>query len=104
VGAHILTLDIEDIYFLMGLSHRGSHVTLTGSRGGGLPMNEYIRQYYVPEAKRHSGKVAIRDVRDLPLWTILFTITCMARSAYSHMALQRYFQYAVECMEPRVFK
>jgi hypothetical protein len=24
VGVHTLTLDIEDIYFLMGLSHRGS--------------------------------------------------------------------------------
>jgi hypothetical protein len=103
VGAHILTLDIEDIYFLMGLSRRGSRVTLTGSRGGGLPMNEYIRQYCVPEAERRSGKVAIRDVWDLPLWTILFTISRMAGSASPHMALQSYFQYAVECMEPRVF-
>jgi hypothetical protein len=43
VGAHSLSLYIEDIYFLMGLSHRGAHVTLTGGRGGGLPMSEYIR-------------------------------------------------------------
>jgi hypothetical protein len=103
VGAHILTLDIEDSYFLTGLSRRGSRVTLTGSKGGGLLMNEYIWQYCVPEAERRSDKVAIKGVRDLPLRTILFTITHMAGSAYPHMALQSYFQYALECMEPRVF-
>jgi hypothetical protein len=42
VGAHTLSLDIEDIYFLMGLYHFRSHVTLTGGRGGGLPMSEYL--------------------------------------------------------------
>jgi hypothetical protein len=100
VGAHILTLDIKDIYFLIGMSLRGSHVTLKRNRGGGLSMNDYIRQYCVPEAERHSDKVAIRDVLDLPLWTILFTITCMEGSAYPHMSLQSYFQYVVECMDP----
>ena len=32
VGAHTLTIDIKDIYFLIGLSRYGSHVTLTSSR------------------------------------------------------------------------
>jgi hypothetical protein len=59
VGVHVLSLDIEDIYFLTGLSHRGAHVTLTGGRGGGLSMSEYIRQHCEPDAKRHKGKVAI---------------------------------------------
>jgi hypothetical protein len=36
VGAHTLSLDIEDIYFLTGLSQHGYYVSLTGSRGGGL--------------------------------------------------------------------
>ena len=36
VGAHTLTIDIEDIYLLTGLSRRGSYVSLTGSRRGGL--------------------------------------------------------------------
>jgi hypothetical protein len=62
VGVHTLSLDIEDIYFLTGLSRRGSHATLTGSRGGGLPMSEYVRQYCVPEAERSKGKVAIWGV------------------------------------------
>jgi hypothetical protein len=103
VGAHTLTIDIEDIYFLTGLSRRGSYVSLTGSRAGGLTMSEYCNQYCVPEAERKKGKVAIWGVTDLTLRTILFTIARMAGSAAPHMALQSYFQYVIECTEPRVF-
>jgi hypothetical protein len=87
VGAHIHSLYIEDIYFLIGLSHCGSRVTLTDNKGGRLPMNEYIWQYCIPEAERCSDKVSIRDVRDLPLQTILFTISHMVGSSSPHMAL-----------------
>jgi hypothetical protein len=59
VGAHTLTIDIEDIYFLTGLSKRGSYVSLTGSRRGGMKMSEYCREYCMLEAERKKGKVAI---------------------------------------------
>jgi hypothetical protein len=103
VGAHVLSFYIEDIYLLTGLSHHRALVTLIGGRGGGLPMSEYIRQYCELEVERCKGKVAIRGVRDLTLMTILFTISWMAGSASLHMALQSYFQYAIECIEPQVF-
>jgi hypothetical protein len=103
VGVHTLPLYIEDIYFLTGLSRRRYHVNLTGRRGGGLPMSEYYCLHYVPEAERSKGKVAILGVRDLTLHTILFIIARMAGSFTPHMALQSYFQYAIECTEPRVF-
>jgi hypothetical protein len=88
VGMHTLTIDIEDIYFLTGLSRRGSHVTLTGSRRGGRKMSEYVREHCEPEAERREGKVAIWGVRDITLRTILWTIARMAGSASPHMALQ----------------
>jgi hypothetical protein len=103
VGVHTLSLDIEDIYFLTGLSWRGDHVILTGSRGGGLPMSEYCHLHRVPKAERKKGKVAIWGVWDLTLRTILFTIARMAGSSAPHMALHGYFQYAIECTEHRVF-
>jgi hypothetical protein len=103
VGVHTLSLDIEDIYFLTGLSRRGYHVSLTGSRGGGLPMSEYSRLHCVPEAERKKRKVAIWGVQDLTLRTILFTVAYMVGSSAPHMALQSYFQYAIECTEPQVF-
>jgi hypothetical protein len=62
-------------------------VTLTGSRGGGEPMNHYISQHCVLGNHKHNGKVAIRDVQDFPLWTILYTITHMEGSAAPQMAL-----------------
>jgi hypothetical protein len=103
VGFHTMTLDIGDIYFLTGLSWHGYHACLTGSRDGRLPMSEYCRHYCVLEAERSKGKVAIWGVQNLTLRTILFTIACRAGSAAPHMALESYFQYAIECTEPRVF-
>jgi hypothetical protein len=103
VGFHVLSLDIEDIYFLIGLSHHGAHVTLIGGRGGGLSMSEYICRHYETDAKRHKGKVAIQGVRYLTLRAILFTIAWMEIIMLPHMALKSYFQHVVECMEPQVF-
>jgi hypothetical protein len=87
VGVHTLSLDIEDIYFLTGLSWRGYYVSLNGSRGGGLKMSEYCNLHYVPKAEKKKGKVAIWGVQDLNLHTILFTIARMAGSSSPHMAL-----------------
>jgi hypothetical protein len=103
VGVHTLTLEIDDIYFLTGLSWQGSLVSLLGIRGGGEPMDYFVAHHCVPSTENHSGKVAIKDVRDLPLRTIIYTITRMAWSATLHMALQSHFQYDIECMEPLVF-
>jgi hypothetical protein len=66
-------------------------------------MSEYCRIHCVPKDERNKGKVAIWGVQDLTLRTILFTIARMAGSSAPHMALQIYFQYAIECTEPRVF-
>jgi hypothetical protein len=66
-------------------------------------MDYYIAHHCVPGTEKHSGKFSRRDVRDFPLRTILYTITQMARSVAPHMDLQIQFQYAIECMEPRVF-
>jgi hypothetical protein len=87
VGVHTLTLYIEDIYFLTGLSQRGYHASLIRGRGDDIPMSEYCRQYCVLKAERRKGKVAIWGVRDLTLWSILFTISRMAGSVAPHMAL-----------------
>ena len=42
VGAHILTVEVEDIYFLTGLSRWGAPISLTGSRGGDITTRELI--------------------------------------------------------------
>ena len=46
-----LTIEVEDIYFITGLSRRGEVVNLRsrGGPGGGLTIDEYIMVYYYPD-------------------------------------------------------
>jgi hypothetical protein len=78
-------------------------VTLTGGRGDGFLMSEYICRDYEPKVERCKGKVAIRGVQDPTLRTILFTISWMVGSASPHVSLHSYFQYSIECTKPQVF-
>jgi hypothetical protein len=91
VRVHTLTLEIDDIYFLTRFSHCGYRVSLSRSRGGGEPMDYYVSQHYTTGIEKHSGKVAIKDILDLSLRTILYTITRLAGSVAPHMALYSHF-------------
>ena len=42
VGAHILIVEVEDIYFLTGLSRWGAPISLTSSHGGDITTREII--------------------------------------------------------------
>ena len=45
-----LSLEVEDIYFITGLSLRGEVVNLRAHGvGGGLTIEEYIAVYYLPD-------------------------------------------------------
>ena len=45
VGFHILPIEVEDIYFLTGLSMRGSPVVLSGVQGGEGSLDDIIDQH-----------------------------------------------------------
>ena len=103
VGTHSLSLEIDDIYFLTGLSKRGGPISLTLQQGGGLSIDNYVDQYCQVEAHKVSGKISIRDVNDLSLKSILYTMTQLARGLAPHLASKSQMQYSIECMTPRVF-
>ena len=42
VGAHILSMEVDNIYFLTGLSRQGAPISLTGSRGRDINTRELI--------------------------------------------------------------
>ena len=46
VGTHILTIDIEDIYFLTRLSQRGRKVVLSIPWGGEFALDDMIDSYW----------------------------------------------------------
>ena len=80
VGAHILTVEVEDIYFLNGLSSWGAPISLTGSRGGDITTQELIDRHYAPGTRTSGKKIPIRTVMDGPLRAILFAMQRVVRS------------------------
>ena len=64
VGAHILTVEVEDIYFLTGLSRRGAPISLTGSPGGYITTRELVDRHYAPGMRTSGKKIPIRAVTD----------------------------------------
>ena len=53
------TIEVEDIYFITGLSRRGEVVNLHshGGPGGGLTINEYIAVYCYPNTDKVGSRV-----------------------------------------------
>ena len=78
VGAHILIVEVEDIYFLTGLSRRGTPISLTGSRGGDITTRELIDRHCALGTGTPRKKNPIKAVTDRALRTILFTIQRVA--------------------------
>ena len=74
VGAHILTVEVEDIYFLTGLSRWGAPISLTGSRGGDITTQEFIDRHCALGTRTSGKKIPIRAVTYGPLRTVLFTM------------------------------
>ena len=59
VGAHILIVEVEDIYFLTGLSRQGSPISLTGSQGGNITTRELIDCHYISGTRTSRKKIPI---------------------------------------------
>ena len=48
-----LNIEVEDIYFIIGLSHQGEVVKLRSyGLGGGLTIEEYIAMYFLPDIEK----------------------------------------------------
>ena len=78
--AHILIVEVEDIYFLILLSRRGAPISLIGSRGGDITTRELIDRHYVLGTGTSGKKIPIRVVTDRNLWIVLFTMQRVAGS------------------------
>ena len=86
VGDQYMDIKVDDIYFLTGLSHRGESVEFGSRGGGGEPVESYIRDLCDDGTRRQGGKLPIQHVMDIPLRTILYTVTRIAGSTSAHLA------------------
>ena len=103
VGAHVLTIEVEDIYFFTRLSRWGAPISLTGSHGRDVTTQELIDRYCLPSTRTSGKKIPIKAVVDLPLCNILFTMQRLARSQGPHQTSRAHMLYAIEAMAPTFF-
>ena len=103
MGAHILTVEVEDIYFLTGLLRQSAPISLTGSCGGDITTRELIDRHCVPGTGTSGKKIPIRVVIDRALWIVLFTMQRVVGSHGVHQASRAHMMYALEAMAPTVF-
>ena len=70
-----LTIEVEDIYFIIGLSRWGEVVNLRYRKPrGGLTIYEYILVYYFLDTKNFGTQILINSIRVLGLKAILLAL------------------------------
>ena len=66
-----LNIEVEEIYFIIGLSRRGEVVKLRShGLGGGLTIDEYIVVYCVPDMKKFGSQIPTNSIQNLRLKAI----------------------------------
>ena len=70
----MLTIDVEDIYFLIGLSRQGAPISLTRFHRGDVTTQELINPHCILGTRTFGKKIPIKAVVNDPLCTVLFTM------------------------------
>ena len=86
VRDQVLDIDVDDIYFLTELPCQGESVYFDGQGGGEELVDSYVSDLCVEGTRKQGRKLPIQHVADIPLKTILFTVTCIAGSMSTHLA------------------
>ena len=74
-----LTLEVEDIYFIIGLSHQGEVVKLSACGvGGGVTIEEYITVYCLLDIEIIESQVLVNSIRSLSLRVIVLVLAKIA--------------------------
>ena len=82
-----LTIEVEDIYFITGLSRRGEVVNLRSCRPrGGLTIDDYIAVYYFPDTENVGSQILINSIQVLGLKAILLALGRIAGLPSLHQA------------------
>jgi hypothetical protein len=95
IGMQLLTIELEDVYFLTGLSKRGVPIAFTGQRALPEQVDVYLARHCVPGVRLVGGRIPIKDIGDLSLRSILFAITSATSSTSAHLASRSQVAYGV---------
>ena len=91
-----LRLEVEDIYFILGLSHRGEVVNLrTRGVGGGLTIEDYIVAYGIPNTEKIGIQVLVNVIQSLSLKVIVLVLERITGLESLHQASLPLMFYSV---------
>jgi hypothetical protein len=62
IGTQFLTIELEDVYFLTGLSKRGVPISFSGQRVLPEQVDVYLACHCVPGARLVGGRIPIKDI------------------------------------------
>ena len=68
-----------------------------------MHMEEYLENHCVPGSRLVGGRISIKDIKDIPLRSILFSITSIVGSTISHLVSRSQVAYGLQCLEPTLF-
>ena len=100
-----ISFEVEDIYFLTGLSHRGWELNLCGGGRGdaSLTIQEYIDTYYKDGTQKVASQIPIARITTLALHSIVFCLVNMLSTTAQHVISHPLVYYALECTWPTIF-
>ena len=82
-----LRLEVEDIYFITGLSRKGEVVNLRARGvGGGLTIEEYISFYCLSDTEKIESWVSMNSIHSLSIKVIVLVLAKIAGLALLHQA------------------
>ena len=85
IDVMLLSIEVENIYFITGLSRRGEVVNIRSrGPGGGLTIDEYIVVYYLPDTEKVGIQIPTNSIKILGLKAILLALGRIAGLASLH--------------------
>ena len=103
IGDQKLTIYVDDIYFLTGLSHRGIYISLYGYKPSGEKPTTYLLQHSFLGSHLKDVWIDIKTIDMLPLRTIDFTIARLCGIVMLHFLIKAQMYIYVECSQPTIF-
>ena len=100
-----LSIEVEDIYFIIGLPLRGEVVNFRSHGSGGkMAIDEYIVVYCLPDTEKVGSQILTNDIQNLGLKYILLELGRIAGLASLHQASRPMMFYVVECIRPMIYE
>jgi hypothetical protein len=93
---------VKYIYFIMILS-RIWEVPKFQYWGGCRSINDFINEYCIDDTKKSGYEVPIKQITNLSLWVIMYTLVRIMGSNSLHLASGEQMYYGVEFLHPTMY-